>query len=69
MDEKKDFFLNYALNSEYSPEELFTMGYTPSTSTIKDKNEYLSDKRIQEQFKAEDGSFDQAKFDAAYENA
>lgn len=63
---KNDFFYNIIANPEFTNTDFKSVGVNASNSTIKDKDFYLSNSAVVEEFTDKDGKFDNVKFENAY---
>ena len=66
---ENDFFYNVLANPGFSNTDFKSVGVNINNSTIKNKEDYLSNKEVVALFTGEDGTFDKAKFEGAYNHA
>ena len=66
---ENDFFYNVLANPGFSNTDFKSVGVNVNNSTIKNKEDYLSNKEVIALFTGEDGTFDKAKFEGAYNHA
>lgn len=63
---KNDFFYNVIANPEFTNTDFKSVGVNSENSTIKDKDFYLNNTAVVEEFTDENGKFDKNKFENAY---
>lgn len=63
---KNDFFYNVIANPEFTNTDFKSVGVNSENSTIKDKDFYLNNTAVIEEFTDENGKFDKNKFENAY---
>ena len=66
---ENDFFYNVLANPGFSNTDFKSVGVNVNNSTIKNKEDYLSNKEVVALFTGADGTFDKAKFEGAYNHA
>ena len=66
-----DWFATLMFQPDISLEKMYDLGITPSTSTMKSRDEYKNIKSVLENsaFQDDDGNFDDKKFNAFYDAA
>ena len=66
---ENDIFMSMLANPQASFDNIVTVGLTAENTSLQDKDAYLNNRFVQEQFKTHDDKFDRAAFDKAYDIA
>ena len=66
---QNDMFMSMLANPQASFDTVVTVGLTAANTSLQDKNTYINNKYVQDQFKDSEGKFDRAAFDKAYDTA
>ena len=62
-----DLFLNMMANPEFSLQDFSDMGFTTDNTGLESKEYYKANSHVQKAFSTENGGFDEAKFNQAYD--
>ncbi len=67
-EKQNDMFATLMFQPGISSEELKSLGFTPENTGLKDKEYYKGIQDVQQQFKKENGEFDEASFSSFYDS-
>ena len=69
MNKQYDWFATRIFQPELSLDELFDQGITPENTGFKTREDYKNNMSVRDQFRTEDGGFDEDSFNRAYDSS